>query len=137
MSPEPRRVELTELTRFDRKFFEGAERFTYIGEGKLGGKAQGLANIDRFLAEHFDQTRFPQLEVSIPTLTVITTQMFDKFMEQNDLYEVALSERRDDQLALAFQQADLPAELVGDLRALITKVKQPLAVRSSSLAEDA
>ena len=137
MSTEPRRVELAELTRFDRKFFDADERFSYIGEGKLGGKAQGLANISRFLEEHFDSARFPQIEVSIPTLTVITTTMFDKFMARNNLYEIALSDRRDDQIALAFQQADLPAELVGDLRALIAKVKQPLAVRSSSLAEDA
>ncbi len=137
MGAEPRRVELAELTRFGRKFLDADERFTYIGEGHLGGKAQGLANISFFLEEHFDPSRFPQIEVSIPTLTVITTTMFDKFMERNDLYEIALSDRRDDQIALAFQQADLPAELVGDLRALIVKVKQPLAIRSSSLAEDA
>ena len=61
MNAEPRRVELAELTRFDRKFFEADEHFTYIGEGKLGGKAQGLANISRFLDEHFDRSQFPQI----------------------------------------------------------------------------
>jgi hypothetical protein len=137
MTSAENRVALSDLTRFDRKFFNSSDRFTYISSGELGGKALGLASIDRFLKTRFDHEEFPQIEVSIPTLTVITTEMFDKFMSQNDLYEVALSERRDDQIALAFQQASLPAELVGDLRALISQVKQPLAVRSSSLAEDA
>ena len=58
-------------------------------------------------------------------------------MEQNGLYDLALSNLRDDLIAGAFQKADLPVQLVGDLRALITQVQTPLAVRSSSLLEDA
>jgi len=58
-------------------------------------------------------------------------------MEQPGLYDLALSNVRDDVIALAFQKADLPAQLVGDLRALISQVQSPLAVRSSSLLEDA
>ena len=79
----------------------------------------------------------PQIEINIPTLTVITTDLFDVFMEQNGLYDLALSSFRDDLIAGAFQKADLPAQLVGDLRALITQVQTPLAVRSSSRLEDA
>ena len=78
----------------------------------------------------------PDIEIMIPTLTVITTDFFDLFMKQNDLYEVALSDLRDDLLASAFQKADLPAQLVGDLRALIAQVHTPLAIRSSSMLED-
>ncbi len=79
----------------------------------------------------------PEIEVTIPTLTVITTDFFDLFMKQNNLYEMAFSDLRDDLLAIAFQKADLPAQLVGDLRALIAQVHTPLAVRSSSMLEDA
>ena len=124
------------LKEFDRQFFGSADRLTYIGSGELGGKAGGLVYIRDFLERDFDPQAIPQIEVSIPIMTVITTDMFDKFMERNDLYEVASSDARDDQIALAFQQASLPVELVGDLRALISKVHQPLAIRSSSLLED-
>lgn len=79
----------------------------------------------------------PDIEITIPTLTVITTEFFDMFMKQNNLYEVALSDQRDDVIANAFQKADLPAQLVGDLRALIVQVYTPLAIRSSSVLEDA
>ncbi len=75
--------------------------------------------------------------MGIPTLTVVATDMFDAFMERNRLHEMAYSDMADDRIANAFQKADLPTELLGDLRALIQKVHQPLAVRSSSLLEDA
>ncbi len=124
------------LVPFDRKFFTGTEKFTRIGEGSIGGKAQGLFNIRGEIEKVGNQSR-PEIETDIPTLTVIATDYFDLFMEQNDLYELALSEMRDDQLARAFQKADLPAQLVGDLRALISQVHTPLAIRSSSMLEDA
>jgi hypothetical protein len=79
----------------------------------------------------------PDIDVNIPTLTVISTEFFDLFMEQNGLTDLAHSNLRDDLVAAAFQKADLPVQLVGDLRALVTQVQTPLAVRSSSLLEDA
>ncbi len=122
---------------FDRRFFTGTERFTAIGRGSLGGKAAGLARmldlVEGVLAGAFR----PDIEVCIPTLTVITTEFFDLFMKQNSLAALAQSDVSDDVLASAFQKAVLPAQLVGDLRALIAQVNTPLAVRSSSLLEDA
>ncbi len=125
------------LTRFDRHFFGGKDRFTYIGSGELGGKAHGLARIAGVLDSEFKDMYAPEISVEIPTLTVITTDFFDQFMKQNNLYEVAYSCERDDRIALAFQQADLPTQLVGDLRALVQQVHTPLAIRSSSMLEDA
>ncbi|HER43634.1 MAG TPA: hypothetical protein ENO08_04155, partial [Candidatus Eisenbacteria bacterium] len=125
------------LSRFDRHFFNGGERFTYIGSGELGGKAHGLAHMKGVLESSLKQRYAPDIAVEIPTLTVVTTDLFDQFMKQNDLYRVAYSGERDDQKALAFQQADLPVQLVGDLRALVQQVHTPLAVRSSSMLEDA
>jgi len=79
----------------------------------------------------------PEIQVVIPTLTVITADLFDLFMEQNKLAGIAFSDARDDLIAQAFQKAELPAQLVGDLRALISQVHTPLAIRSSSMLEDA
>jgi len=125
------------LNRFDRHFFDGKDRFTYIGSGELGGKAHGLAHMKGMLESNLKDRYAPDIEIEIPTLTVITTDLFDQFMKQNDLYGIAYSGKRDDQIALAFQQAFLPVQLVGDLRALVQQVHTPLAVRSSSMLEDA
>lgn len=125
-----------EIPFFDRNFFDPERRFSRIGNGWLGGKAQGLAFMTHILEEHFAPTEFPTIQVDVPNLTVITTDMFDDFMEQNNLYEIAYSDMRDDQIAHAFQKGDLPARLVGDLRALVNIAHVPLAIRSSSLLED-
>jgi hypothetical protein len=125
------------LVRFDRRFFTGKEHFTYIGSDSLGGKANGLAHVKGILEAELGERFTPDLTVEIPTLTVIATDYFDLFMKQNRLYDAVASEDRDDLLAHAFQKGDLPVQLVGDLRALAEQVHRPLAVRSSSLLEDA
>lgn len=137
MAPEPTTAATFDIPRFDRRFFDGTERFTVIGGGAVGGKAAGLLRSHGILTERFQAGEFPDFAVSIPTLTVLSTELFDAFMERNHLWEVGLSERSDDFIANCFQKASLPVELVGDLRALVEKVRQPLAVRSSSLLEDA
>ncbi len=122
---------------FDRKFLESDEDFTVIGGGALGGKAKGLGFIKRILAESCPPGAFPDVEVSIPRLTVIATDVFADFVERNGLYEIALSGAPDDRIAHAFQKAELSPVIVGDLRALIAQMHTPLAIRSSSLLEDA
>lgn len=127
-----------ELPAFDRNFFDARETFTRIGCGAPGGKASGLIRIRRVLDEAFPgQAGGAQVRVAIPTLTVLTTDVFDTFMGANRLREIALSDAPDDRIAHAFQRAELPVDVVGDLRALVREVHTPLAVRSSSLLEDA
>jgi hypothetical protein len=110
---------------------------TRVGKGEIGGKAQGLARLEQILRNRFDRGAFPAIEVDIPWFWVITTDWFDLFMEKNRLYDIALSDTRDRHMANAFQRAELPAELVDELKRLISNVHVPLAVRSSSLLEDA
>lgn len=109
-----------------------------IGDGALGGKAQGLVLARTILEGQIPAADFPQIRVDIPTTTVLTTELFDAFIERNRLDETALSGLPDDRVALAFQAGDLPVEHLGDLRALAEQTAgHPLAVRSSSLLEDA
>ncbi len=126
-----------ELPRFDRRFFEGRESFTALGSGSLGGKATGLRVAREALAERPASLRFADLEISVPTLAVIGTDVFDRFLARNHLHELVHSGADDHRLAAALQRAELPTELVGDLWALVREVHTPLAVRSSSLLEDA
>jgi hypothetical protein len=122
---------------FDRAFFGAAEAFTRVGAGDLGGKASGLELVRERILARLDGAEFPGVTVEVPTLTVLSTELFDDFMARNDLYAVALSGLPDDRLAHAFLRASLPPEHIGDLWALIDKVHTPLAVRSSSRLEDA
>jgi len=121
---------------FGRKFFDAAERFMYIGSGSLGGKAQGIVQFDQIIERLFPDGMFEGIEVSIPSLTVIRTDYFETFIERNHLEEITESDEPDRRILMAFQEASLPTEVLGDLLALIEKVHTPLAIRSSSLLED-
>jgi hypothetical protein len=125
------------LPRFDRRFFEGVETFTAIGTGALGGKASGLRSARDVLESRSDALRFPEMELSVPTLTVIGTDVFDAFVRGSGLPELVARGAPDHHLARAVQAAELPQEIAGDLWALVRRVHTPLAVRSSSLLEDA
>src|SRR5450755_200352 len=128
---------VADLPSFDRQFWDGAFHFTRIGTGALGGKASGLAFAKELLAREIDAAAFRGVDINVPTMAVIATDCFDDFIARNHLGELPVDDMSDDRIGLAFEQADLPVELLGDLRALIVQVKTPLAIRSSSLLEDA
>jgi hypothetical protein len=130
------RIDASEVPRFEGDFFGSGHGFTRIGRGALGGKATGLLRAREEILSRLDPEDHPYIEVEVPTTTILTTDLFDAFIERNHLEDFTTSDLPDDRIANAFQKADLPAEFVGDLRALISCVHTPLAVRSSSLLED-
>jgi hypothetical protein len=123
--------------RFKRGVGSAADPFTYIGRGKPGGKAAGLAFANESLCRAFPQGCFDEIRVSIPRMTVLLTGVFEEFLALNKLVPAALTELEDERIAHLFQKADLPPTVVGDLLSLIASVHEPLAIRSSSLLEDA
>jgi pyruvate phosphate dikinase-like enzyme len=125
-----------DLPAFDRNFWDGTFCFTRIGNGSLGGKASGLVFIKDLLSQAVDPGVFPGVEVDVPTMAVVATDCFSNFIQLNHLSDLNFDEMSDDNIGHAFQQADFPPELLGDLRALSEQVKTPLAIRSSSLLED-
>jgi hypothetical protein len=124
------------IVTYSRHFRDDPARFSVIGGGSIGGKARGLAFMDRVLARYFDPGRYPGVSVSIPRTIVLGTDVFDDFVEQNYLLPTAVVGHSDSHLATFFLKASLPGRVVGDLRDFIEHVKVPLAVRSSSLLED-
>jgi len=130
-------VSIDKLVPFSRDFFGSQDGLTHIGSGSIGGKASGLAFIRDIISTHFEEQNYQGVAIDISRFTVIATDLFDRFMKRNELYEIAYSDEPDDRIAHAFQNAELPAELVGDLWALIAAVHTPLAVRSASMLEDA
>jgi len=122
---------------FDRSFLKSTEDFSVLGKGSMGGKATGLAFIKKIIKENIEIEEFPNVEISIPRLLVLRTNIFDSFVDRNNLHEIANSGESDEKIASVFQRTSLPTEILGDLRALIAKVHLPLAIRSSSMLEDA
>jgi hypothetical protein len=121
--------------RFDRQAADAP--FAFLGDGEPGGKAAGLALIKEDIARRFPAGRFHELGVDIPRMTVLRTGVFEEFVAAGGLRLEELAELSDEQVARHFQKAELPAPLVGDLLALISRAHEPLAIRSSSLLEDA
>jgi len=125
------------LPVFSRGTWESGEVASRIGRGEIGGKAAGLVLMADSLLGRIDPDEFPDFRVAIPRMVVLPTGLFDSFMELNDLWDLSLSDASDARIAHAFQKATLPPEYLGDLRDFISQVSAPLAVRSSSLLEDA
>ncbi len=121
---------------FQRDRFDRYSNFARIGEGSLGGKGRGLAFIDNMVKRHAEFDSFENAIVAIPKTVVLCTDIFDEFMDTNDLYQVALSDADDNTLLQIFLRAKLPDRLVEDFFAFFDVVKSPIAIRSSSLLED-
>lgn len=129
---------MSAVPAFTRDFWRSSRPISLIGSGALGGKASGLAAMQEAIAGHPALQDASGVSVSIPTMAVLGADVFADFMERNRLEERVLAgDPDDDRVARAFQRAELPPLVVGDLRALIASVTTPLAVRSSSLLEDA
>jgi len=124
------------IAQFNKESYDEYLGFSRIGNGSVGGKARGLAFIDSLVKRNRIMDRWPNVMVTIPRTVVISTDIFNQFMEENDLYKIALSDITDQEIFHYFIQARLPVSLIEDLHAFIRVVKTPLAVRSSSLLED-
>lgn len=122
---------------FHRERFDRFSNFARIGDGSLGGKGRGLAFIDNIIKNHPELNRFDNMPVMIPKTVVLCTDIFDEFMESNSLYSLALSDASDEEILDAFIKAHLPERLAEDCRVMMRTVPGPLAIRSSSLLEDA
>ncbi|MBI71927.1 MAG: hypothetical protein CMG61_00460 [Candidatus Marinimicrobia bacterium] len=116
--------------------FEYTHSFIRIGSGSLGGKARGLAFANSILRNYDFKNQFPNVNVRIPNIVVISTSEFDEFMDKNNLWDKALSDIDNEIIEKEFIKSKLPKELSKKLKLLLKKVKYPLAIRSSGLLED-
>ena len=125
------------IAEFYRDSFDEYLTFSRIGDGSLGGKARGLAFLDSLIHRNHILDKFENVIVTIPRTVVLCTDIFDEFMEENNLYEIALSDNHTDQEILdRFVKARLPFRIHEDLYTFISVINNPIAIRSSSLLED-
>lgn len=125
------------ITRFipGRSSYE--MQFMRLGEGSLGGKARGIGFL-RYLLARLDLRRhFPDIAIQIPPTLVVCSNEFSRFLEDNRLGEDAVQGKVPfGELQASFLGAGVRYELSRDLRSYLLAVREPLAVRSSSLLED-
>jgi len=124
------------IADFDRDRYDEYLQFARIGEGSIGGKARGLAFLDSLIKRNRLTDRFEDAVITIPRTVVLGTDIFDEFMEENNLYEIALSDRSDKEILTRFVKARLPFRIHEDLYRFISCINNPIAIRSSSLLED-
>lgn len=121
---------------FQRERFDYYSHFARIGEGSLGGKGRGLAFLDNIIKRHPQFNQFEGVTVSIPKTVVLCTDVFDEFMDSNNLYQIALSDASDEEVLHHFLKAQLPDKYIADFFAFFEATRSPIAIRSSSLLED-
>ncbi len=126
----------TKVPRFDPKSFGSEIRIARIGTGSVGGKAAGLCRIRDEILPRFDASEFEGVTVDVPLAVVVATDVFSEFVDRNRLWDLALSDEPDTEIARGFQRGELPEDVRAELRSLLELMKNPLAIRPSSYLED-
>jgi len=124
------------IADFDRATFDPGASFSRIGGGSLGGKARGLAFVNYLLSEHQVSDRFGDVRIAVPPSVVLGTDVFDEFLEHNDLRDFAINVSDQEEIERRFIASPLPDAVMRDLVSFLEIIHYPLAVRSSSLLED-
>jgi len=126
------------IVNFDIERYDPDTNFAKTGNGSLGGKARGLAFFSAVLYRNTALLGlFSQIEVFVPQTLVVTTDSFDEFIRLNQLQNVGQEELSDAEVIARFRETAFPKTLIGQLTGFLQEVHYPLAVRSSSILEDA
>ena len=126
------------IVNFDAHDFDPDTEFFKIGKGSVGGKARGLAFASDLLRHHSEMMqKFSNVNIIVPKSLVITTDGFEAFIQNNHLLEIADIDMPDQEIAERFLRADFPKWIKSDLEVYLKSIHYPIAVRSSSLLEDA
>jgi CheY-like chemotaxis protein len=124
------------IAEFNRSRFDAYLFFSRIGSGNLGGKARGLAFMNSIIKKEKIFSKYPDVVITIPATVVLTTDIFEEFIEMNALHEIAQSPLPDEEILGHFVKAELPSGIRQDLITIASLANAPLAVRSSSKLED-
>lgn len=116
--------------------FDPQSSFARIGRGSIGGKARGLAFIRYLLNTYFPEGVVDGAQVSVPPAVILASDIFDRFLEENQLKDWAMAEEDDAAIERRFQEAAFPDGASEDFADFLSLADYPLAVRSSSLLED-
>jgi CheY-like chemotaxis protein len=116
--------------------FDDLVAFARIGDGPLGGKGRGLAFVQRLLAE--DDAWCDGVEVVVPQTVALAADVFEAFVDANGLRSLVprLTSLEDGAILDAFRRGRFDRPTRAKLAAYLNVVREPIAVRSSSVLED-
>lgn len=125
------------ITDFNKETFDPKSSFARIGGGSLGGKARGLGFVSTLINDYNVRDKFENVLISVPPAVVLGTDVFDQFLDENNLRQFALNCDNDTEITRKFLDAEkFPEDIMGELAGFLDIIRSPLAVRSSSLLED-
>lgn len=130
-----KRTEEGVITDFGLSRIDIENSFVKLGSGSLGGKGRGVAYFNSCLAKTSIFKKY-NIKIKIPHSFVICSEVFEEFLEKNNLQKMAINADNESEIGEKFLSAQLSEKITGDLRELINKIDYPLAVRSSSILED-
>ncbi|MFO7829015.1 MAG: response regulator, partial [Bacteroidales bacterium] len=113
------------IAKFDKNSFDEYLIFSRIGDGSIGGKARGLAFVNSIIKKNQIFNKFPGIIITIPRTVVLSTDIFDEFMEDNELYKIGMSDQSDEEILDHFVNAKLPSRVYQDLYAFISVINNP------------
>ncbi|MFO7792926.1 MAG: PEP/pyruvate-binding domain-containing protein [Candidatus Saliniplasma sp.] len=124
------------ISNFERKGEDHPAKISRIGKGALGGKARGIAFMAKILSRYVTDEMFEGLHITVPRSVVLSTDIYEKFIQKNDLVTDYIENTSDERISSKFIDRALPATVIGDLRSFVRKTRTPLIVRSSGVLED-
>jgi CheY-like chemotaxis protein len=112
-----------------------SNRFVRLGTGSIGGKARSIGFASALLVQEQLQNRHEEIEINIPKTVAISVAEYDRFVHETDFK--ALEHLDDPELRRRLLASPLSDAILSELRDVYSVFDGPVAVRSSSLREDA
>jgi DNA-binding NarL/FixJ family response regulator len=131
-----REIQRHVITDFDGDNYDRFVAFARIGTGSLGGKGRGLAFMHKLLAS--GDLEVDGVEITVPQTVVIASDVFDEYLDRNDLRRLALESDAlsDSEILDEFRNGHFSDPLRSELTRFLSAFREPIAVRSSSILED-
>ncbi len=125
-----------EVIDFDKSELEESSYIIKLSNGSLGGKGRGLAFVSHLIGNINFSEIVPGIDVKMPKTSIIGTDEFDLFLENNNISHTLYSENDYKKIKTRFLTGKLTNTLIKKLRKYLEIIKNPIAVRSSGLFED-
>jgi len=124
------------ISYFNVDTYDPSIKAVRIGGGSIGGKARGLAFLSAHLRRFDFSRQYSKIKVDVPQFAVIATDIYDRFLDINNLRLKALAAESNKEIDKLFRTAVFPGNFTEQLHTYMGNHAGPLAVRSSSLLED-